>query len=92
MFAKTPEQAGSIGAIISVTLGFMGGTFFQVSQVGNILDTLSLLTPHQWFLRGLAELQGGELVDILPAVGALLAFGLVTGGLAWPALKKAVQR
>lgn len=91
-FAKTQEQAGNFGAIVSLVLAFLGGTFFDVSQAGGILEKLSLITPHAWFLRGLSELQGGDIADILPSVSALLAFGLVAGVFSWPFLKKAVER
>ncbi len=90
--AKTQEQAGSFQAIISLLLAFLGGTFFSISQAGGLLEKLSLITPHAWFLRGLGDLQGGEVSSVFPSVGALLAFGLVTGGIAWVFLQKAVQR
>jgi ABC-2 type transport system permease protein len=90
--AKNQEQAGNFQAIIAIVLAFLGGTFFTVAQVGGFMETLSLFTPHAWFLRGLGDLQGGDVADVLPSVGALLAFGLVTGGLAWFFLVKAVGR
>jgi ABC-2 type transport system permease protein len=90
--AKNQEQASNFQAIIALLLAFLGGTFFAVAQVGGLMETLSLFTPHAWFLRGLGDLQGGELADILPSVGALLAFGLVTGGVAWFFLHRSVGR
>ena len=90
--AKTPDQAGNFQAIISLVLAFMGGTFFSVAQAGGLMATLSLLTPHAWFLRGLGDLQGGHVADVLPSVGALLLFGLVTGSVAWVFLERSVRR
>jgi ABC-2 type transport system permease protein len=90
--AKTQDQAGSFQAIIALVLAFLGGTFFQISQVGGFIEKLSLLTPHAWFLRGLGDLQGGDVASVLPSVLALLAFGLVAGAIAWPFLRRAVQR
>lgn len=90
--AKTQDQAGSFQAIISLVLAFLGGTFFSVSEAGGLVATLSLLTPHQWFLRGLGDLQGGELAAVLPSVAALLAFGVITGGIAWVFLERQVRR
>jgi ABC-2 type transport system permease protein len=90
--ARTQAQAENFQAIISLVLAFLGGTFFAVSQVGGWIEQLSLLTPHAWFLRGLAELQAGEISAVFVPVGALLLFGLVTGGLAWPFLRRAVER
>ena len=90
--AKTQDQASNFQAIIAVVLAFLGGTFFSLSQVGGWLEKLSLLTPHAWFLRGLGDLQGGDLSAIWPSVLALLAFGLITGGIAWPFLTRVVDR
>ena len=51
--------------------------------MGGVLSTLSLLTPHAWFLRGLGDLAGGAGPRaVLPAFGAILAFAAVTGGIA----------
>ncbi len=90
--AKTVEQAGSWQAVIAVTLGLLGGAFFPISQVGGVAATLSLLTPHAWFLRGLADLAGGGGVpSALPAAAALLAFAIVAGTVAALRVGKAVR-
>jgi len=87
--ARTPEQAGSWQAVVAVTLGLLGGSFFPIQQSGALLATLSLATPHAWFLRGLADLSGG-VVDVLPAVAALLTIGLATGTVAVLRIDKVV--
>jgi ABC-2 type transport system permease protein len=85
--ARTPDQAGSWQAIVSVLLGLIGGAFFPLSQAGGLAATVSLASPHAWFLRGLGELAGGGgPTATLPAVGAMLAFAAVTltvAGLRW---------
>ena len=90
--ARTQEQAGAFSAIVGLVLGLLGGSFFPVSQVGGILSSLSMLTPHAWFMRGLGDLAGGGLVDIVPSVAALPAFGLITGAGAWVFLRRALLR
>jgi ABC-2 type transport system permease protein len=90
--ARTQAQAENFQAIISLVLAFLGGTFFAVSQVGGWLETASLITPHAWFLRGLADLQSGEVSSVFPSVGALLLFGFVTTAVAWPFVRRAVER
>lgn len=91
-FAKTSDQAGSFQAIVSIVLAFVGGAFFSVAEASGVLARAALFTPHAWFLRGLGDLQGGQLSAIWPAVGALLAFGLVTGTIGWTFLGRAVRR
>jgi ABC-2 type transport system permease protein len=81
--ARTEEQANGYGSILAVTLGILGGTFFPLSQGPGFLVSLSRLTPHHWLMRGFSDLgSGGGPGDVLLPVAALIAFGLVTGGLA----------
>jgi ABC-2 type transport system permease protein len=80
--ARTPEQTGSWQAVIAVVLGLLGGSFFPIQQSGSVMATVSLVTPHAWFLRGLGTMAGGELGEVLPAVVALLCFAVVTGTVA----------
>ncbi len=90
-FARTPEQAGSWQAVVAVTLGLLGGAFFPIQQSGSFMATASLVTPHAWFLRGLGSLVGeGGVVDVLPAVGALLCFAVVTGAVAMTRIGRVV--
>jgi ABC-2 type transport system permease protein len=78
--ARTQEQAGNWQTIAALVLGMLGGSFFPVSQAGGLLATLSLATPHAWFLRGLADVSaGGGAADALPAAGAILVFAAVAG-------------
>jgi ABC-2 type transport system permease protein len=87
--AKTPEGAGNLGAIIAVVLGMLGGTFFPIASSGGILANLTYLTPHAWFMRGLAELgSDAPWTAALPAAGAIMVFALVTGGLAYILLRR----
>ncbi len=81
--ANSPEQAANWQAIVAVVLGMLGGTFFPINQGPGFLANLSLFTPHAWFLRGLGDLSGGGGLSVVVApVGALLAFALVTAGIA----------
>jgi ABC-2 type transport system permease protein len=80
---RTEEQAGGWNAIVAVTLGILGGSFFDLSQAPELLSRLSFLTPHAWFLQGLDELAApsATLADLALPIGALMAFALVTGGI-----------
>ena len=90
--ARTPESAGSWQAVIAVVLGLLGGAFFPISQVGGVVAKLSLVTPHAWFLRGLAELAGGgSALVVLPAAAAMLIFAAITVGIALLRLSKVVR-
>jgi len=43
-----------------------------------------MLTPHQWWMRGLDDLslEGAGIGDALPAIAVLLGFGVAFGALA----------
>ncbi|MFI5623653.1 ABC transporter permease [Nocardioides sp. NPDC051685] len=81
--AKTSEQAGTWQAVVAVSLGLLGGSFFPVRQAGEVIANLSLVTPHAWFLGGLGALAGGGgAVQALPSVAVLLGMAAVTTGVA----------
>lgn len=81
--ARTPQQASSYSAAVSVVLGLLGGTFFPISQGPGILARISLLTPHAWLMRGFGELSGGASgpAAVLGPVAAVAAFGAVAGAI-----------
>ena len=81
--AKTEEQASGWNAVLAMSLAILGGTFFSLDRAPEFVSKLSLVTPHAWFLRGLDELgaASGTVVDALPAVGVMVAIGVVTGAI-----------
>jgi ABC-2 type transport system permease protein len=89
--ARTPDQAQSWGSMAALVLGMLGGSFFPIAQVGGVLGTLSLVSPHGWFLRGLQELSGGaSATAALGPAAAILVFALLAGGLAATRLNRLV--
>ncbi len=88
-FARTPEGAGSLGSIVAVILGMLGGTFFPIGTTGGLLSNLTYLTPHAWFMRGLGDLgSGAPWTNSLPSAAAIMVFALATGIVAWVALRR----
>ncbi|MGD2059701.1 MAG: ABC transporter permease [Acidimicrobiia bacterium] len=91
--ARTSEGAGNLGAIIAVLLGMLGGVFFQLGTGDDFLSRLTYITPHAWFMRGLADLgDGAPWTAALPAVGAITVFALVTGAISWILLRRRFVR
>ncbi len=81
--ARTAEQAGAWQAVVAVSLGLLGGAFFPIQQSGSVMATLSLVTPHAWFMQGLANLSsGGGLSEVWRACLALLVMAAATGAVA----------
>lgn len=87
--AKTPEGAGNLGAIIAVILGMLGGVFFQLGAGDDFLSRLTFITPHAWFMEGLANLaDGASWTAALPEAGAIMVFAVVTGAISWILLRR----
>ena len=90
---KSAEGAANLGAIVAVTLGMLGGTFFPIGQGNDLLSRLTYITPHAWFMRGLSEISGGgEWTAALPSAGALLLIALVLGLAAWFLLQRRLSQ
>jgi len=90
---KSAEGAANLGAIVAVTLGMLGGTFFPIGQGNDVLSRLTYITPHAWFMRGLSEISGGaQWTAALPSAGALLVIALVLGLAAWFMLQRRLTR
>lgn len=92
-FARTPEAAGNLGAIIAVILGMLGGSFFPIGQGDDLLSRLSYITPHAWFLRGLGDLAGGaSWTAALPSAGAMLLYAAICSSVAYAVMRRRVAR
>jgi ABC-2 type transport system permease protein len=89
--ARTAEQASNWQSVVAVILGLLGGTFFPVARAPGVLSTLTLLTPQAWFLRGLGDLRAGQLGAVWTPALAMLAFAVVTGGIAMARLAKVAE-
>lgn len=78
--ARTSEQAGNAQGIVAVVFAILGGAFVPIpGGSGGVLGLLQQLTPHGWFFDGVADLRHDGLGAALPALGVLLAMGLLTG-------------
>ncbi|MGE5690785.1 MAG: ABC transporter permease [Pseudomonadota bacterium] len=82
-WARTEEQASAAQSVVALVLAIVGGTFFPVEQAGGLLERVSLLTPHAWFLRGLGDVTAGAgAAEVLRPAAAMLLFAAVTTTLA----------
>ena len=82
--ARTAEAAGNLQSIVAVTLAALGGSFIELPTGGGLLAVLTRLTPHHWFLSGLADLPAGVGAGaVLEEVGFILLFAAVTGIAGW---------
>jgi len=81
--AKSASQANSVSLILAFVLAGLGGALVTtrepLSRSGGFIGAISKIIPHSYAVEGyyrvMAENQ--SLLQILPQVGILLAFGLV---------------
>jgi ABC-2 type transport system permease protein len=76
--ARTPAQVGSIGSMIMLTFGLLGGSFIDLGNMHPLIQALSKITPNAWGLDGFTTLAlGGSLPDLREPILALLIMGIV---------------
>jgi ABC-2 type transport system permease protein len=64
-FARTPAQAGAIGAGIYLVLALFGGNFTGTAQTGTTYAFIQRFTPNGWLLHGWdTTMRGGGAADI----------------------------
>lgn len=78
---RTAEAAGSATSAVAITLSILGGSFYPVNQAPDLMTTLTLLTPHGWFMRGLGDLHGAGAAwtDALVPAAVLFGIGIAFG-------------
>lgn len=90
--ARTDAQADGIVSMVAFALALVGGNFLAPGTLPPLFEKLSLLTPNGWALRSFTRIgsAGAGLVDVLPAIGVLVAIGLVCGTAGLGALRRKV--
>ncbi len=73
------QQAGGVGVVAGLGLAALGGSMLPLELFSDSMQTVARFTPHAWANEAFAELvrRDGNVVDILPELGVLLAFGAV---------------
>jgi len=83
-FARTQEQADSYSNIVGVLLALVGGSFFPIFQMPDLIQRISVIAPNAWALRGFNDIvyDGATLTDLGPNLTVILAFTVVTSTIA----------
>lgn len=78
-FSGTEKQIGGIGSICILVMGMLGGAMIPRLIMPESMQAIGLVTPHAWALEGYYDLlvrEGAGLLDVLPEIGAVLAFAM----------------
>ena len=72
------HQLSAIGPALGMVLALLGGAMVPIEVFPPLMQTLSHATPHAWAIDAFHQLllNGGGVIDILPQLGALLAFAI----------------
>lgn len=78
--ARTQESADAVAQVYTVSFALLGGSFFPLFQMPELMQRLSYLTPNGWALRGYTDIayDGATLGDLGPHLLAIGAFAVVT--------------
>jgi len=77
-YARSAGQVEVAGTVISLVFGAAAGNFVPRFNLPAWLQQASYISPNAWGLEGFNSLaSGGALVDILPAIQALVIMGAV---------------
>jgi len=77
--ARNQRQGATLASVVYMVFAFVGGSFIRTDGLPALLQRMAPFTPFHWANRGFETLlhDGGGLVDVLPRIGLLAAFGLV---------------
>lgn len=89
---STPEQAGSIGSMVGIGMGMLGGCMWPLEIVPKPMQTLGHVFPHAWAMDAWIELigRGGTIGDITTELAVLGGFVAVLLPLAVWRLRRAL--
>ncbi len=78
--AKTHQQAAAFGSVSIVILTALGGLWVPTYLMPNLMKEVASYSPLNWAYNGFLDLflRGGGLINILPDIGRLLIFFMVT--------------
>lgn len=76
----TERQLGSIGSIILLVMGLLGGCMFPRILMPEAMRDIGHVVPHSWALDGYYDVlvrEGTGIADLAPSIGALGAFAVL---------------
>ena len=78
-FTKSSAQAGGLGTLLILTMSAVGGAWFPVTMMPEIIQFFSRFTITYWSIEGFIAVlwRGWGFIEILPYLGMLLGIGLV---------------
>jgi ABC-2 type transport system permease protein len=78
-FAKTEGQASTLSIALGMTMALLGGCWYPGELFPEAAQLVTKFFPTGWAMQGMTDIviRGQGLIDVLPAIGVLLAFAVV---------------
>ena len=78
-FIKNEGQATGASVLLGMVMALLGGCWYPLELFPAQIQTAVHVLPTTWAMRGLVDLvvRGGDMAEILPETGMLMAFALV---------------
>lgn len=76
---RTTEQQAAMGNILIVSTSMLGGVYWPLDIVPDVMKKIAEFVPQTWAMKGFTELmaRGGSVADIAGPVAVLLGFAAV---------------
>ncbi|MGN7388817.1 ABC transporter permease [Sporosarcina sp. SAFN-015] len=78
-FVKTVEQQNAIGTLVIISTCMLGGVYWPISIVPDVMQKIAKVIPQTWAMEGFTTLisEGGNIGDIVMPLIVLLGFAIV---------------
>ena len=88
--SRTTEQAVTIGGVLNIILGAVGGIMIPKFVMPETMQKLADLSPMSWGFEGFLDvfLRNGDIGDVWPKALALIGLGIVMLGVTSVVLKR----
>lgn len=92
--ARTEREGSTLGTMLFVAMGFLGGGFLQVDVLPPLLRGIAPFTPLYWGTQGYRAIleNGAGVSDILVHAGVLAAMGAIFLAVGIAALHRAARK
>lgn len=78
-FVKTVEQQNAIGTLVIISTCMLGGVYWPISMVPDVMQKIANFVPQTWAMEGFTTLilDNGNVGDIVMPLIVLLGFAIV---------------
>ncbi|WP_339252609.1 ABC transporter permease [Sporosarcina sp. FSL W8-0480] len=78
-FVKTVEQQNAIGTLVIISTCMLGGVYWPISMVPDIMQKIANFVPQTWAMEAFTTLisENGSFTDIIMPLSVLVGFAII---------------